>query len=227
MPKGIYNVPPPRNETIKNYAPGSEERNELKKMIAHHRSKELDIPMYIGGKEVRSENKIRLAPPHDHKHTLGYFHKSGKEHVTQAINAALAAKPKWAELSWEHRASIFVKAAELIAGPYRAKLNAATMLGQSKNVYQAEIDSACEIIDFLRFNVFYMTEIYRQQPSSSPGMWNRLEWRPLEGFVYALTPFNFTAIAGNLPTACAMMGNVVVWKPSNTQVYLSLIHISE
>jgi 1-pyrroline-5-carboxylate dehydrogenase len=219
MSKGIYNVPVPVNEPVKQYAPGSAERIELKKMLAELRSKELDIPMYIGGKEVRSGQKSRLAPPHDHKHTLGHFHKSGKEHIQQAIDAALAAKEKWAALSWEHRASIFLKAADLIAGPYRAKLNAATMLGQSKNAFQAEIDSACEIIDFLRFNVHFMQEIYRQQPASAPGMWNRLEWRPLEGFIYALTPFNFTAIAGNLPTSCAMMGNVVVWKPSNTQVY--------
>ena len=175
--------------------------------------------MYIGGKEVRSNNKTRIAPPHDHRHTLGHFHKSDKTHVQQAIDAALAAREKWANLNWEMRASIFLKAAELIAGPYRSKLNAATMLGQSKNAYQAEIDSACEIIDFLRFNVQYMTEIYSEQPISGPGIWNRVEWRPLEGFVYALTPFNFTAIAGNLPTSCAMMGNVVVWKPSNTQVY--------
>lgn len=219
MPKGIYNVPVPVNEPVKMYAPGSAERAELKKMLSTLRAQEIDIPMYIGGKEVRSGNKTRLAPPHDHQHTLGHFHKSGKEHVTQAIDAALAAREKWVNLSWEHRASIFLKAADLIAGPYRAKLNAATMLGQSKNAFQAEIDSACEIIDFLRFNVQYMTEIYRQQPNSQPGMWNRLEWRPLEGFIYALTPFNFTAIAGNLPTSCAMMGNVVVWKPSNTQVY--------
>lgn len=219
MPKGIYKVPTAVNEPIKSYAAGSAERKELQAMLKELRSKELDIPMYIGGKEVRSENKSRLAPPHDHKHTLGHFHKSDKTHVNQAIDAALAAKEKWANLSWEHRASIFLKAAELIAGPYRAKLNAATMLGQSKNAFQAEIDSACEIIDFLRFNVQYMTEIYADQPISSPGVWNRLEWRPLEGFIYALTPFNFTAIAGNLPTSCAMMGNVVVWKPSNTQVY--------
>lgn len=219
MPKGIYKVPTAVNEPIKSYAAGSPERKELQAMLKELRSKEVDIPMYIGGKEVRSENKTRLAPPHDHKHTLGYFHKSDKKHVEQAIEAALAAKEKWANLSWEHRASIFLKAAELIAGPYRAKLNAATMLGQSKNAFQAEIDSACEIIDFLRFNVQYMTEIYAEQPISSPGVWNRLEWRPLEGFIYALTPFNFTAIAGNLPTSCAMMGNTVVWKPSNTQVY--------
>ncbi len=219
MPKGIYKVPVAVNEPIKNYASGSAERKEVQAMLKELRSKELDIPMYIGDKEVRSENKIRISPPHDHKHTLGYFHKSDKAHVTQAIDAALAAKEKWANLSWEHRASIFLKAAELIAGPYRSKLNAATMLGQSKNAFQAEIDSACEIIDFLRFNVQYMTEIYADQPISGPGVWNRLEWRPLEGFIYALTPFNFTAIAGNLPTSCAMMGNVVVWKPSNTQVY--------
>ena len=219
MPKGIYEVPKAVNEPIKNYAPKSAERIELQAMLKELRSKEIDIPMYIGNKEVRSENKMRLAPPHDHKHTLGYFHKSDKQHVEQAINAALEAKEAWANLSWEHRASIFLKAAELIAGPYRAKLNAATMLGQSKSAYQAEIDSACEIIDFLRFNVEYMTQIYAEQPVSGPGVWNRVEWRPLEGFVYALTPFNFTAIAGNLPTSCAMMGNVVVWKPSNTQVY--------
>jgi 1-pyrroline-5-carboxylate dehydrogenase len=220
MPKGIYNVPQPWNEPVKNYAPGSPERKEIEAMLKELRSKEIDVPMYIGGKEVRSNEKVRLAPPHDHKHTLGHFHKSSKEHVKQAIDAALAAKPQWEELAWEHRASIFLKAAELIAGPYRAKLNAATMLGQSKSVYQAEIDSACEIIDFLRFNVMYMTEIYKQQPPmTGHGIWNRVEQRPLEGFIYALTPFNFTAIAGNLPTSCAMMGNVVVWKPSNTQVY--------
>jgi 1-pyrroline-5-carboxylate dehydrogenase len=222
MPKGIYTVPVPVNEPIKSYAPGSAERKTLQAMLKELRSKELDIPMYIGGKEVRSNDKVRLSCPHDHKHTLGHFHKSSKEHVTQAINAALAAKPKWEALSWEHRASIFLKAAELIAGPYRAKLNAATMLGQSKNAFQAEIDSACEITDFLRFNVMYMTEIYKQQPpvaGTGFGIWNRVEHRALEGFLYALTPFNFTAIAGNLPTSCAMMGNVVVWKPSNTQVY--------
>ncbi len=219
MPKGIYKIPTPVNEPIKSYASGSAERKELQAMLKELRSKELDIPMYIGSEEVRGMAKVRLAPPHDHKHTLGYFYKSEKQHVEQAIKAALAAKEKWQNLSWEHRASIFLKAAELIAGPFRAKLNAATMLGQSKNAFQAEIDSACEIIDFLRFNVHYMQEIYADQPISGPGVWNRLEWRPLEGFIYALTPFNFTAIAGNLPTSCAMMGNVVVWKPSNTQVY--------
>lgn len=219
MPKGIYKVPVPTNEPVKQYATGSPERKELQAMLKLLRNQQLDIPMYIGSKEVRSNNKIRIAPPHDHKHTLGYFHKSDKKHIELAISVALAAREKWSNLSWEHRASIFLKAADLIAGPYRAKLNAATMLGQSKNAFQAEIDSACEIVDFLRFNVQYMTEIYADQPISSPGVWNRLEWRPLEGFIYALTPFNFTAIAGNLPTSCAMMGNVVVWKPSNAQVY--------
>lgn len=219
MPKGIFKVPVAVNEPIKNYAPGSPERKELQAMLAELRSKEINIPMYIGAEEVESHVLVRLHPPHDHQHVLGHFHKSDKTHIEKAIKAALDAKEKWANLSWEHRASIFLKAAELIAGPYRAKLNAATMLGQSKNAYQAEIDSACEIIDFLRFNVQYMTEIYAEQPISSPGVWNRLEWRPLEGFIYALTPFNFTAIAGNLPSSCAMMGNVVVWKPSNTQVY--------
>lgn len=219
MPKGVYKVPAAQNEAVKSYAPGSPERKELQAMLRELRSREIDIPMYIGGKEVRSNVVARLSPPHDHKHILGQYHKSDKSHVELAIKAALAAKPKWAELPWEHRAAIFLKAAELIAGPYRAKLNAATMLGQSKNVYQAEIDSACEIIDFLRYNVQFMSEIYSEQPVSSPGIWNRMEWRPLEGFVYALTPFNFTAIAGNLPSSCAMMGNVVVWKPSNTQVY--------
>lgn len=219
MPKGIYKVPSPVNEPVKSYAPGSPERKELQAMLSALRATETDIPMYIGGNEVRSDKKVRIAPPHNHKHTLGYFYKSDKTHIQQAIDAALAAKAQWVSLAWEHRASIFLKAAELIAGPYRAKLNAATMLGQSKNAFQAEIDSACEIADFLRFNVHFMQEIYSEQPQSAPGIWNRLEWRPLEGFIYALTPFNFTAIAGNLPSSCAMMGNTVVWKPSNTQVY--------
>ena len=219
MPKGIFNIPTPVNEVVKSYAPGSVERKELQQALKEMRAVEMDIPMYIGGKEVRSNDKVRLAPPHDHKHTLGHFHKSNKEHIKQAIDAALAARKQWQNLSWEHRASIFLKAAELIAGPFRARLNAATMLGQSKSAFQAEIDSACEIIDFLRFNVHFMQEIYADQPVSSPGIWNRMEWRPLEGFIYALTPFNFTAIAGNLPSSCALMGNVVVWKPSNTQVY--------
>jgi 1-pyrroline-5-carboxylate dehydrogenase len=216
---GFFNVPAPINEPVLNYAPGSKERAELKAALANARSKELDVPMYIGGEEVRTGNKMRMSPPHDHKHTLGHFHQGDKTHVTKAIDAALAAKSKWEDLAWEQRAAIFLRAADLIAGPYRAKLNAATMLGQSKNAYQAEIDAACELIDFLRFNVNFMTQIYRDQPVSGKGMWNRIEYRPLEGFVFALTPFNFTAIAGNLPTSAAMMGNVVVWKPANTQVY--------
>jgi 1-pyrroline-5-carboxylate dehydrogenase len=175
--------------------------------------------MIIGGAEVRSEKKVAIVTPHEHKHILGYFYKAEKEHITQAINAAMGVKASWENLTWEHRAAIFLKAADLLAGPYRAIVNAATMLGQSKTAYQAEIDSACELADFLRFNTYYMTEIYRQQPESSPGTWNRMEWRPLEGFVFAVTPFNFTSIAGNLPTAPAIMGNTVVWKPSSKQIY--------
>ena len=219
MPKGFFTVPHPKNETVLSYAPGSKERAALKKAIEDARSKMLDIPMYIGAEEVRSGNKKPLSPPHDHKHILGYFHAGDKGHVEQAINSAMGVKELWANLGWEHRASIFLKAADLLAGPYRYKMNAATMLGQSKNAYQAEIDSACELIDFLRFNVYFMSEIYRDQPESSPGVWNRIEYRPLEGFVFALTPFNFTAIAGNLPTSAAMMGNTVVWKPANSAVY--------
>ena len=219
MATGFFKVPTPHNEPVKTYAPGSAERKELQAKLKEMRGQVRDIPMFIGSEEVRDGKKTSLHPPHDHKHLLGYFYKSDKQHVALAIDAALGAREQWAKLSWEHRASIFLRAADLIAGPYRAELNAATMLGQSKNAFQAEIDSACEIIDFLRFNVKYMTEIYSIQPDSNPGMWNRLEWRPLEGFVYALTPFNFTAIAGNLPSSCALMGNVVVWKPSNTQVY--------
>jgi 1-pyrroline-5-carboxylate dehydrogenase len=219
MSNAFFKVPFPKNEPVLSYAPGSKERQLLKKALEEGRSKELDIPMYIGSEEVRTGKKVRLSPPHDHKHTLGHFHAGDKTHVEQAIHAALAAKEKWSNLSWEYRASIFLKAAELLAGPYRYKINAATMLGQSKSAYQAEIDAACELIDFLRYNVHYMSEIYSEQPDSSPGVWNRLEYRALEGFVFALTPFNFTAIAGNLPTCVAMMGNTVVWKPSNTQIY--------
>ncbi|MBC3783601.1 L-glutamate gamma-semialdehyde dehydrogenase [Spirosoma utsteinense] len=218
MSFGFFNALPPVNEPVKEYRPGSSEREALKKALAEFRSQETDIPMYIGGQEVRTENKLRISPPHDHQHTLGYFHEGDASHVKQAIEAALSAKEAWANLAWEHRASIFLKAADLIAGPYRARINAATMLGQSKNAYQAEIDSACELIDFLRFNVQFASDIYKQQPNSSPGVWNRLEYRPLEGFVFALTPFNFTAIAGNLPTSAALMGNTVVWKPAYTQV---------
>ncbi len=218
MSFGIFNVPAPVNEPVKEYRPGSAERETLKQTIAEFRSQETDVPMYIGGQEVRTQRKIRIFPPHDHQHTLGHFHEGDAVHVEQAIEAALSAKETWANLPWEHRASVFLKAADLIAGPYRARINAATMLGQSKNAYQAEIDSACELIDFLRFNVQFATDIYRQQPDSSPGVWNRLEYRPLEGFIFALTPFNFTAIAGNLPTSAALMGNTVVWKPAYAQV---------
>ncbi|RLD21499.1 MAG: 1-pyrroline-5-carboxylate dehydrogenase [Bacteroidetes bacterium] len=219
MPKGFFNVPVAKNEPIKSYLPGSPEKIELKAALAEAKSKQADIPMFIGGEEVRTDKQVAIHPPHELSHTLGHFHAGDATHVEQAIQAALNAREAWAAMSWEHRASIFLKAAELIAGPYRAKLNAATMLAQSKNAFQAEIDAACELIDFYRFNVQYMTDIYKQQPESAPGMWNRLEHRPLEGFVFALTPFNFTSIAGNLQVAPALMGNVVVWKPSNTQIY--------
>jgi len=219
MSTGFFHIPTPKNEPVLSYAPGSKERAALKKALEKARSEVQDIPMYIGAEEVRTGNKKPLSPPHDHKHILGHFHEGDKSHVTQAIDAAMAAKELWAGLSWENRASIFLKAADLLAGPYRYKMNAATMLGQSKNAYQAEIDAACELIDFLRFNVHFMGEIYNDQPQSSPGVWNRLEYRPLEGFIFALTPFNFTAIAGNLPTSAALMGNTVVWKPANTQIY--------
>ncbi|MTI20939.1 L-glutamate gamma-semialdehyde dehydrogenase [Fulvivirga sp. RKSG066] len=219
MPKGIYTVPTPKNEPVKSYAPGSPEKIELKKTLKEFRSQEMDVPMYIGSDEVRTGNKIPMNPPHDHQHVLGHFHEGDSSHVEQAVKAALGAKEAWASMSWEHRASIFLRAAELLAGPYRSKINASTMLGQSKNCYQAEIDAACEFIDFLRFNVHYMTQIYAEQPESSPGIWNRMEHRPLEGFVFAITPFNFTSIAGNLPIAPALMGNTAIWKPAYTQVY--------
>lgn len=216
---GFFKVPVASNEPVRNYEPGSEDREKLKAKINDLKNKEWDIPMWIDGKEVRTNEKIRISPPHDHRYTLGYYHKGNAEHVKMAIEAAMKAKPAWQEMSWESRASIFLKAAELLAGPYRYTLNAATMLCQSKNVYQAEIDSACELIDFFRFNVQFMAELYAEQPLSAPGVWNRMEYRPLEGFVFALTPFNFTSIAGNLPTAPALMGNTVVWKPSNTQIF--------
>lgn len=223
MSKGFYHVPVPKNEPVLNYGPGSKERKLLKEAIKAARSQELDIPMYIGGEEVRTEKKKKLSPPHDHQHVLGYYHEGDRTHVEQAIQAALNARALWAEMGWEHRASIFLKAAELLAGPYRYIINAATMLGQSKSAYQAEIDSACELIDFLRFNVYFMSQIYQEQPESSPGVWNRIEYRPLEGFTFALTPFNFTAIAGNLPSSMALMGNTVVWKPADSQVYAARV----
>lgn len=223
MSKGFFRVPEPQNEPVYSYAPGTPERAKLKEALASARAQEVDIPLYIGNREVRTGTRRAIRPPHDHHHILGYYHEGDASHVQEAIEAALTAKPRWEALPWEERAAIFLKAAELIAGPYRYKINAATMLGQSKNAYQAEIDSACELIDFLRFNVSYMAKIYDIQPNSSPGVWNRLEQRSLEGFVFALTPFNFTAIAGNLPTSAAMMGNVVVWKPSENQVYAAQV----
>jgi 1-pyrroline-5-carboxylate dehydrogenase len=219
MQYGDFYYPMPVNEPVLNYAPGSAEKKRLKEVLKELKSQRIDVPMYIGNEEVRTGNTVSIRPPHEHKHILGQFHVGESKHVTKAINAALKAKDKWAAMSWENRANIFLKAADLIAGKYRPYMNGTTMLGQSKNAYQAEIDSACEIIDFLRFNVHFLSEIYRQQPISGPGMYNRMEYRPLEGFVFALTPFNFTAIGGNLPTSAAMCGNVVVWKCANTQVF--------
>jgi len=216
---GYFSYPMPVNEPVLSYAPGSQEKAALKKTLAELKKKQHDVPMYIGGKTVKTGKKISMHPPHEIAHTLGYFHEGDEKHVKQAIDAALKAKDAWAAMSWEDRAHIFLKAADLIATKYRSYMNGTTMLGQSKNAYQAEIDSACEIIDFLRFNVHFLSEIYKQQPISSPGMHNRTEWRPLEGFVLAVTPFNFTAIGGNLPTSAAMCGNVVVWKPAYTQVF--------
>jgi 1-pyrroline-5-carboxylate dehydrogenase len=219
MNNAFFKVPSPINEPVLNYDPGSPEKIALKRAIAEARSKVIDVPMYIGSELVHTDNKIKLSPPHDHQHILGYASEGDASHVHKAIDAALAARENWANLSWEHRASIFLKAADLLAGPYRTKINSATMLGQSKNAYQAEIDAACEFIDFLRFNVYFMQQIYAGQPESVRGLWNRVEYRPLEGFVFALTPFNFTAIAGNLPACVAMMGNVTVWKPAYPQIY--------
>ncbi|HEV3413931.1 MAG TPA: L-glutamate gamma-semialdehyde dehydrogenase [Puia sp.] len=219
MSLGYFHYPAPANEPVLNYAPGSKERDNLKKALKELKSKDHDIPMHIGGHEVRTGRKIAMHPPHEIAHTLGHFHEGEEEHVRRAIDAALAAKPKWAALSWENRAGIFLKAADLIATKYRPYMNGTTMLGQSKNAFQAEIDSACELIDFLRWNVHFLSEIYNVQPVSGPGVHNRTEWRPLEGFVLAITPFNFTAIGGNLPTSAALCGNTVVWKPAYTQVF--------
>lgn len=219
MQFGYFNYPMPVNEPVLSYAPGSNEKIALKKAIAELKKKTLDIPMYIGGKAVRTGKKQSIHPPHEIKHVLGHFHMGTKQHVDQAINAALKVRESWSEMSWESRAHIFLKAADLLATKYRFEMNAATMLGQSKNAFQAEIDSACELIDFLRFNVHFLSQIYQQQPISAPGIHNRMEWRGLEGFVLAITPFNFTAIGGNLPASAAMCGNVVVWKPANTQIY--------
>ncbi len=219
MNLGYFSYPLPQNEPIYSYAPGSTERAALQKALETLKSKAADIPMCIGGEEVRTGNLKVIRPPHEISHILGHYHEGDESHVHQAIEAALAAKESWAGMNWEERAGIFLRAAELISTKYRYLMNGTTMLGQSKNPYQAEIDSACELIDFLRYNVHFLSEIYKQQPISAPGMHNRMEWRPLEGFVLAVTPFNFTAIGGNLPTSAAMCGNVVVWKPANTQVY--------
>jgi 1-pyrroline-5-carboxylate dehydrogenase len=219
MSRGIYSVPRAYNEPVKDYRPGSKEKTELKEMIAGLRSRVIEVPMFIGGGEVRTGDRRAMHPPHDKNHLLGYYYYGDAGHVHDAIEAALKARPGWQQLPWDQRAAIFLKAADLISGPYRAKLNAATMLAQSKNVFQAEIDAVCEMADFLRYNVQFMSEIYQQQPLSAPGTWNRIEQRPLEGFVYAITPFNFTSIAGNLPAAPALMGNVVVWKPAESQIY--------
>lgn len=216
---GDFYYPLPANEPVLSYAPGSPEKVALKNALKALKSQKIDVPMYIGGEEVRTGKTLNIHPPHELKHVLGTFHTGDASHVKKAIQAALKAKDKWAAMSWENRANIFLKAADLLATKYRPYINGTTMLGQSKNAYQAEIDSACELIDFLRFNVHFLSEIYRQQPISGPGIYNRMEYRPLEGFVFALTPFNFTAIGGNLPTSAAMCGNVVVWKCANTQVY--------
>jgi 1-pyrroline-5-carboxylate dehydrogenase len=219
MTRGFFKVPEAVNEPVKGYAPGSPEREELLATYKAMFNSNTDVPMHINGEEVKTGNTNNITPPHDHKHIVGQYHTAEKLHVESAISSALAAKEAWSNVSWMERASIFLKAAELLAGPYRARMNAATMIAQSKNVHQAEIDAACEMIDFFRFNVQYMTDIFKDQPASAPGIWNRVEYRPLEGFVYAITPFNFTSIAANLVAAPALMGNVVVWKPSDHQAY--------
>lgn len=219
MSIGTFSYPLPANEPVLSYAPGTAEKKRLKEVLSELKSTTIDVPMYIGAKEVRTGKKVAIHPPHQRKHVLGYFHQGEEKHVQQAIDAALAARAAWASMSWENRAAIFLKAADLIATKYRPYMTGTTMLGQSKNAFQAEIDAACELIDFLRFNVHYLSEIYKQQPASAPGVHNRMEYRPLEGFVLAVSPFNFTAIGGNLPTAPALCGNVVVWKCANTQVY--------
>ena len=218
MGKGFFHVPKAVNEPVKSYAPGTPEREEVLLTYKDLWNANTEVPLYIGSEEVKTGDTKTINPPHDHKHVVGTYHLAKKKHVEKAIEEALEARKKWAKLEWEQRAAIFLKAADLISGPYRQKMNAATMIGQSKNVYQAEIDAAAEICDFLRFNVEYMSDLYNEQPISSDGVWNRVEYRPLEGFVYAITPFNFTAIAGNLPSSAALMGNVAVWKPSDSQM---------
>ena len=225
MLKGFFNVPKAVNEPVKSYAVGSKERELVASTYKEMWNSKIEVPLYIGDQEIKTGNTRNMSAPHDHKHIVGTYHLAEKSHITQAIDNALETRKKWASMSWENRASIFLKAAELIAGPYRAKINAATMIAQSKTIHQAEIDAACELIDFLRFNVEYMTQIYSEQPGSDSSTWNRLEHRSLEGFVYAVTPFNFTAIAANLPASAAMMGNVVVWKPSDSQVFSAKVII--
>lgn len=219
MGKGFFQVPVAVNEPVKAYIPGSPEREAVLKQYKAYFNGSVDVPLYIGSEEIRTGNTQNMTPPHDHQHVVGQYHLAEKKHAEQAVATALEAREAWVQMPWEQRAAIFLRAADLIAGPYRAKINAATMIAQSKTIHQAEIDSACEFIDFLRFNVEFMSQIYTEQPDSSEGIWNRVEYRPLEGFVYAITPFNFTAIAGNLPASAAMMGNVVVWKPSDSQVF--------
>jgi 1-pyrroline-5-carboxylate dehydrogenase len=223
MGKGFFEVPIAVNEPIKGYAPGSTERTKVLDAYKKMYNSTIDVAMYINGVDVKTGNINTMSPPHDHQHIVGTYHKAEKKNITTAISGALEARNTWANLPWEQRAAIFLRAAELIAGPYRAKINAATMVAQSKTIHQAEIDAACELIDFLRFNVQFMTEIYAEQPESTSDAWNRLEYRPLEGFIYAITPFNFTAIAGNLPASAALMGNVVIWKPSDSQVFSAKI----
>ncbi len=218
MGKGFFQVPEAVNEPVKTYAPGTPEREEVLLTYKDLWNANTEVPLYIGSEQVKTGDTRTINPPHDHQHVVGTYHIAKKKHVEKAISEALEARKKWSKLEWEQRAAIFLKAADLIAGPYRQKMNASTMIGQSKNIYQAEIDAACEICDFLRFNVEYMAQIYSEQPESSEGIWNRVEYRPLEGFVYAITPFNFTAIAGNLPSSAALMGNVTVWKPSDSQM---------
>ena len=225
MSTGFFKVPKAKNEVVKSYIPGSKERDEIQKTYKEMINSFTEVPMYINGKDVKSANKKQISPPHDHQNIVGEYYIAEPKHIDDAIESALAAKENWENMSWENRSAIFLKAAELIAGPYRSKINAATMIGQSKTVHQAEIDSACELIDFLRFNVEFATQIYSNQPESDGDAWNRVEYRALEGFVYAVTPFNFTAIAGNLPTCMAMLGNVVLWKPSSTQILSAKIII--
>ena len=225
MLKGFFNVPKAVNEPVKGYAPNSPEKAAVLAAYKAMWNSKIDVPLYIGSEEIKTGNTRNMTAPHDHQHVVGTYHLAEKVHVEKAIASALEARTAWANMAWEQRAAIFLKAAELIAGPYRAKINAATMIAQSKNIHQAEIDAACELIDFLRFNVEFMTQIYADQPKSTSDMWNRLEYRPLEGFVYAITPFNFTAIAANLPASAAMMGNVVIWKPSDSQVFSAKIII--